>query len=339
MKQVSQNVSGDNENRELVSVIIPVYRVELYLAKCIDSVLGQTYHNLEIILIDDGSPDRCPYICDEYAKRDSRISVIHKENGGLSSARNAGLDIAKGKYITFVDSDDYIHPQMIERLLNIIIQSGAQIALGKVQCVFPDEKEQIVPYYNDEKYIMYQAQSAIKASYHDMCFTTAWGKLYERALFKGIQYPIGMLNEDEAVTYRLYWKCNEVAVTMDILYFYFQRDGSIMGSRQQINNIALLDTFTERMLFFKENKCYDLMKEHAIFVMNFCCDKYIRHSGLFEAATLVREKKEVRKYFVKYGFLLNLRQYIKCLMYCISPRLMLMVHTLLLKTRKMLPNC
>ena len=127
---------------ELVSIIVPVYKVEKYLDKCIESIVGQTYENLEIILVDDGSPDNCPAMCDRWAEKDSRIKVIHKENGGLSSARNAGLDACTGEYIYFLDSDDYIAENCIEMLFNTIISDGSDMCIGNLMSV--DESENFV---------------------------------------------------------------------------------------------------------------------------------------------------------------------------------------------------
>ena len=121
---------------DLISVVVPIYNVENYIKKCVDSILSQTYKNLEIILVDDGSPDNCPQICDEYAQKDNRIKVIHKENGGLSDARNAGIDISKGKFITFIDSDDYIEKDYVEVLYNSIKENASDMAIGSHKAIY-----------------------------------------------------------------------------------------------------------------------------------------------------------------------------------------------------------
>lgn len=211
---------------DLVSVIVPVYKVEPYLCKCVDSILAQTYQNLEIILVDDGSPDACGAICDEYAKQDSRITVIHKPNGGLSDARNAGLDVMTGKYVAFVDSDDWIMPRMYETLLQMLKQFQADIAFGAVA----DDLEQDgkvttvkVSNYGDEPFSE-SAAEAMRRYFHGSW--AAWDKLYKADLFRDIRYPVGEINEDEAIVLQLLSKCSRVCYTGEVFYHYMKRPGS-----------------------------------------------------------------------------------------------------------------
>lgn len=211
---------------EKISVIVPVYKVEPYLRKCVDSILAQTYQNLEIILVDDGSPDNCGAICDEYAKQDARIKVIHKPNGGLSDARNAGLDTMTGEYVAFVDSDDWIMPQMYETLLQMLKQFQADIAFGGVA----DDLEQNgkvttvkVSNYGDEPFSE-SAAEAMRRYFHGSW--AAWDKLYKADLFRDIRYPVGEINEDEAIVLQLLSKCNRVCYTGEIFYHYMKRPGS-----------------------------------------------------------------------------------------------------------------
>ena len=181
-------------NYYLISVIVPIYKVEKYLHKCIDSILAQTYTNLEIILVDDGSPDNCGKICDEYAAKDSRIKVIHQPNGGLSAARNAGLDIATGDYIGFVDSDDYIAPDMYEKLYNALVKNDADMAICDYQR-FGNE----LPY--DEMSLTTEVITGLQAmekqnTVINCSFVVAWSKLYKSFIFSNVRFPVGKINED-----------------------------------------------------------------------------------------------------------------------------------------------
>ena len=189
---------------ELISVIIPIYKVEEYLDHCIKSIVEQTYRKLEIILVDDGSPDKCPLKCDEWAERDGLIRVIHKKNGGLSDARNVGMSIATGSYISFIDSDDWISPDFYEKLYRSITESNAQIAASGIVWAYNDHLQ-----YDDFIYDrhIFSAEDALKTLIQGRGFyAVAWNKLYKKSLFDGIEFPIGKLHEDEFVTYKLVGK-------------------------------------------------------------------------------------------------------------------------------------
>lgn len=216
-------------SQPLVSIIVPIYKVEPYLRRCLDSIVNQTYTNLEIILVDDGSPDGCPQICDEYAAKDNRIVVIHKENGGLSDARNAGLDICKGEYISFVDSDDWVDEKYIETLLDLAIKENADIAIGEHQKIYenqPPLKKQKLP----KKTLT--SQSALKILFQRkiLSFILSWGKIYHKHLFEDLRFPKGKFHEDEFTTYSIIHKASKIIYTSKILYFYHQRANSIMSS-------------------------------------------------------------------------------------------------------------
>jgi len=211
----------------LISVIVPVYRVEAFLPRCLDSIRGQTYKNLEIILVDDGSPDNCGKICDEYAEMDSRIRVIHKKNGGLSSARNAGLDVAVGDYIGFVDSDDWIAPEMYETLLGAIEKWDAQLACGGRYDVREKTGERKIGLCPKNDGCLSGVAFAGKIFRYDGCDSSACDKLYRRELLEGLRYPEGRVCEDMPVTYRLALKAERVALCSKPMYYYFHRQGSI----------------------------------------------------------------------------------------------------------------
>lgn len=235
----------------LISIIIPIYKVEPYLQRCLDSILNQTYSNLEIILVDDGSPDGCPQICDDYATKDNRIIVIHKKNGGLSDARNTGLDICKGDYISFVDSDDYVNEKYIEELFKISIKENADIVIA--------ENIQTAPQQNSKHFIKaYSNKDALihLFSNNHIAFIVSWGKLYKKHLFSTLRFPIGKFHEDEFTTYILFYNSKKIVYTSEILYYYYQRAGSIVSTRHPWD---VLDYLEKRYLFFKEKKETELL--------------------------------------------------------------------------------
>jgi len=229
----------------LVSVIVPIYKVENYLRECVNSIISQSYKNLEIILVDDGSPDKCPEICDEYALKDNRIKVIHKPNGGLSDARNAGIEIAKGEYLSFVDSDDVIHSQMIEVLMKPLIEDKG---LKMSACTHTKNIES----WNGKFGYVFQKMSAF--DYMQVGFyMVAWGKIYHKTLFNGIEYPKGRLHEDEFTTYKLIYYSGYVGYIDLPFYYYRQREDSIMGqTKVSVKRMTdVIVAFWERMAFFE----------------------------------------------------------------------------------------
>lgn len=217
-----------------ISVIVPVYGVEPYLRKCLDSLVGQSYLNLEIILVDDGSPDRCGKICDEYAEKDSRIRVIHKENGGVSSARNAGLGIASGEWIGWVDSDDWVELDMFEYLLGNAQQAGAEIAVcSRVERY----KEHHIFRGWEETLILNREEAMGLLLENDQMQNYLCDKLWKRELFRGIVFPEGKTFEDIAVMHRLFERASRVVCLPEWKYNYYQRAGSIVDDPSLQNRI------------------------------------------------------------------------------------------------------
>ena len=210
----------------LISVVIPVYKVENYLRECLDSVISQTYKNLDIILVDDGSPDNCPAICDEYAEKDSRIKVIHRKNGGLSAARNSGIDIVRGEYITFIDSDDYVSRAYVEQLYLTLRTSGA----GVTQCISTSKADCLNDTINPE-YEIYSAHDAIRGAFlNNRVVRAAWGKLYPISIFSengGVRYPEGQTAEDLYVMPQVFDIAGSLALADSIKYFYRLRNDSL----------------------------------------------------------------------------------------------------------------
>lgn len=236
---------------DLISIIIPVYKVEEYLEKCIESVLKQTYTNLQIILVDDGSPDNCGKICDEYAKKDPRIEVIHKVNGGLSDARNVGIAKAKGKYIGFVDSDDYIKEDMYEILINLIKEYDADVSICNLYDVI-DGKEDI---RNNENGIQeYSRLEILKEVLLDKNIQSyAWNKLYKKELFDEIKYPIGKKYEDIGTTFYVFEKCNKIVVTSKPEYYYLKRSDSLVNNVTESTVLDYTDIIIQRYLYTQKN--------------------------------------------------------------------------------------
>ena len=237
--------------KDLISVIVPVYKVEKYLEKCIESVLKQTYTNLQIILVDDGSPDNCGKICDEYAKKDSRIEVIHKANGGLSDARNVGISKAKGRYIGFVDSDDYIKEDMYEILLNLIKKYDADVSICNLYDVI-DGNECI---RNKENGIReYSRLDILKKVLLDKNIQSyAWNKLYKKELFDEIKYPIRKKYEDIGTTFYLFEKCNKIVVTSEPEYYYLKRADSLVNNVTESTILDYTEIIIQRYLYIKQN--------------------------------------------------------------------------------------
>lgn len=216
------------ENRGLISVIVPVYNVEQYLERCVSSILNQTYRKFELILINDGSTDECPKICERYAQIDNRIIVVHKENGGLSDARNVGLQIAKGEYITFVDSDDLIAPNALQLLISYSVNYNSDIVIStKIESF---DKEVNCINAKVEKSIVVDFCEAEKMIFCENTRWEAWGTLYKSNVIKGEKFPLGKLYEDLALIPLLVLKSERVCFIDATIYYYFQRVGSIMDA-------------------------------------------------------------------------------------------------------------
>ena len=242
------------EKMPKISVIVPVYKVEPYLHRCVDSIINQTYQNLEIILVEDGSPDNCPQICDEYAQQDSRIKVIHQENNGLSAARNAGLDIATGNYIAFVDSDDYIDPDMYETMLNIMSEHNADIVECGYRWVKPDityDRE------NTKKIDIYTPLKALDALYFgDQMFggisIVVWNKLYKADLLKNLRMVEGYIHEDVEFTPKVLYSAEKIVKYNYNFYNFYFSANSISRSTYSLKNAKSIEMHRRVPRFFKD---------------------------------------------------------------------------------------
>lgn len=240
----------------IISVIVPVYKVEQFIRNCIDSVQAQTYMNWEMILVDDGSPDQSGEICDEYAKIDDRIKVLHKENRGLSSARNAALDLPpKGEFVTFLDSDDFWHKDYLKNMIGLQQSYNVDI----VQCdfvrgtatTFPGSHNKVrVDVFDNHGIFLLEKSNVI------MC-----GKLYRTSLFDGVRMPVGLYNEDDWTAWKLYYKAKTIVVTNQQLYYYTVNPYSTMAKLKKKPDLRYINAYNERISFFVQTREKDL--EHC----------------------------------------------------------------------------
>lgn len=234
----------------MISIIVPIYNVEEFLGRCVDSIRCQTFSDFELILVDDGSPDRCGEICDQYAQTDSRIRVIHKENGGLSDARNAGLEIAQGQYIAFVDSDDWLAPKYLERLLMGLQETDADICECEVYRTTGESCYESV----STTHKVFDTVHALEQLIQDgQLHQYVWNKLYRRKTLDNIFFAKGKTNEDEFWTYQVFGRAKRIVKISDILYNYFQRPNSIMGAGYSLKRLDALEAKTYRQQYLELN--------------------------------------------------------------------------------------
>lgn len=246
-----------------LSVIVPVYKVEQYLDRCVESIVNQTYRHLEIILVDDGSPDRCPELCDQWAKRDTRIKVIHKENGGLSDARNTGIKAAKGEYLAFVDSDDYIDREMYETMLDAIDRTDVGMACCGRYVVRGNAQ---IPECCAERETIFMAVDAIRELLLGGAVEEAvWDKVYRAELFEGLQFPVGEINEDIVIMPALLDRAERVVHVGKSFYYYWQNGSSITRSAYSLKKRVMLKHLDDLKRYLEENwrellPCFDALQ-------------------------------------------------------------------------------
>lgn len=276
---------------DLVSVIVPIYNVEQYLSQCIDSILNQTYTNLEIILVDDGSPDSCPQICDEYAAKDARVRVIHKPNGGLSDARNTGIDASTGDWLVFVDSDDYIAPDMIASLYDAVIKHNAQMALCEV-VRFSDDPDYRPAVWKKLTSEILTGADVLKRGSFGPVYVVAWNKIYAKQLWNDIRYPLGRIHEDEFVAHHLYGSCNKVVCIPNALYYYRQNPNGIMGQKYNIARLDYFDALDDRFNYYQQNALSEYIASVQYYYICLLLNSYF----LFEDNSAARPKlKQFRR--------------------------------------------
>jgi glycosyltransferase involved in cell wall biosynthesis len=255
----------------MISIVVPIYKVEKYLKRCIDSILSQTYKDIEIILVDDGSPDNCGNICDDYAKADKRIVVIHKSNGGLSDARNAGLDIAKGEYIGFVDSDDYIDSCMYETLYLNAINNSADISMCGYYDVIEETGKKYTQCKEEAVYVWNRKETLKEILQGKRLGVHAPTKLYKKRLFDGVRYPVGKVSEDTFIITDLFNKVQKAVFIESPLYYYYHRKNSINTSEINERDLTRFDAF--------EKNC-DYIRNHYPDLLSLANDNYIKEKFL-----------------------------------------------------------
>lgn len=241
----------------LVSVIVPIYNVEKYLKRCVESICSQTYKNLEIILVDDGSPDNCPRICEELAKVDERIKVIHKKNGGLSDARNCGLDNCSGKYVCFVDSDDCIEKDYVEHMLTIAEDTDADMVISSFKYLYEDGSTKDFDFEFEKKYLGPKECMELLTRDYKLPVVVAWSKLYKREIFSELRFKKGIIHEDEEICHKIISLINKISLTNKCLYLYFQRNDSIMGTLKPAKSKVMNEILAERKEFAVKIGCDD----------------------------------------------------------------------------------
>lgn len=287
---------------ELISVIVPVYNVEKYIEECINSILCQTYQNFELILVDDGSKDRSGEICDEYANKDERIIVIHKENEGLSKTRNKGIEIAKGEYISFIDSDDYVEKDFLEVLYKLIKENNALVA----QCgyVTTGENRQ-----EDNSIQIYTGKQMIVDIYTILWIpnTVVWNKLYKTELVKNNKFKESKIHEDEFFSWKIFYKVDKVPVTKRQLYNYRKVEQSITNKKYSIERLSYIEALEERLECFKkdgDSQLYDVtLGGYVIALMDnyIQCKKNITDSEKIQKELIQKFKANWKKtIFSKY---------------------------------------
>lgn len=282
----------------MISVVVPVYKVERFLPQCAESILSQSYTDIQLILVDDGSPDRCGAMCDEYARQDGRVTVIHRENGGLSAARNSGIEAAQGEYITFVDSDDFLLPGTLQDMVSLMEGESADVVVSKtVRCdendtpdtfVLPAEKREIKLYTGGEIMRCLLIGRDIPV--------TAWGKLYKTKLFQGIRYPEGKEHEDVYTSYMLLHLARKVACTGSPGYVY-RKNGGGQSLRFSEKRLASIDAKIQQAHFVERE--YPNLKSLAYIGIVYACNRCLWQMSLTDyqdKVVLSRIQKLYREY-------------------------------------------
>lgn len=317
----------DRSEQILISVIVPVYNVNKYIEKCVSSLINQTYKCLEIILVDDGSTDGSAEICDEIKKRDDRIVVLHKTNGGLSDARNYGVDYSHGELLSFIDGDDYIAPNMYEVMLQRMIDDESEICICNYMKV--DENGKKI----DEEYSNFEIEDSL-ISGKDMIkglesssvvyFVVAWNKLYRKNLFDNIRYPVGKVHEDEYVAHIIAHNAEKVSCLSEAFYFYVQRKGSITYSGTCKTRRNKMQAYIERFDYV-EPKYSDLRNELiwllADYISNLVIEQLCSSDEVFYREGINEFKKRFRC-IIKEGFfeISVSTRFIKCILFYFFPQ-------------------
>ena len=296
----------------VISIIVPVYKVEKYLKRCVDSILEQTFRDFELILVDDGSPDQCGRICETYAEKDGRIIALHRENGGLSAARNTGLDWmfanSESSYVTFIDSDDWIHPQYLETLLGTIEKNNAGVSVAGFQRMDEYQADTIDKLYRFPEEVMAAEDFFLN---HEWDFNYACGKLYRREYFRDVRYPVGKNFEDTFTTYKVLFAGKTVAFIDFPLYYYFYNIEGISHSLWNPSELVVMEGIREQIRFYEENGfSRALEKEKQLYINHYAyqicrirANKLDRKKNMPYLKTLKKEMFHlIRQNPEKYGY-------------------------------------
>lgn len=274
----------------LISIIIPVYNVEQYLTRCLDSVINQTYSNLEIIIVDDGSTDNSGSICDEYSKADSRIMVIHQANGGLSAARNTGINNASGDMIGFLDSDDYVDANAYNMMLNRMLLESSDMVVCSYDYVDENGKSlaRKSPINTDlivDTYDYFKLLTEENGGY----YITAWNKLYRRSLFEDIRFPVGKVHEDNFIVHLIVSKCKKISIITNSLFYYTQRSNNISSGSKVVKRFDNIEALINRADYYGKNGYDALLPE----LMQQICSRYIeiQRKYLFHSSKKYSDKQ------------------------------------------------
>lgn len=277
-----------------LSVIIPIYNVEKYLRRCIDSVLKQTYLNLEVILVNDGSTDGCAKICDEYKEKDDRVSVIHKNNGGLSEARNFGLKLVTGEIVTYLDSDDYVDTNMYEKMIKVMEDKGADIVICGTYIDYEDGSTKIKSEKNEKSFNTEEALIELNSfSSFDM---SVCNKIYKKEIIKNIDFPVGKKSEDYFVMYQYFARAKKVVVINEAKYHYFQRSNSISRGKNVTRDY--IEGSKSQKIFFEKNFPHLNYIGNTAYAFSHIAtyNRYIKNGLKMTNAMKKEFKKEVRKH-------------------------------------------
>ena len=285
-----------------IVVIVPIYNVELYIHRCVDSILNQTFTNFELILVDDGSPDDCGKICDEYAQKDNRVHVIHQENSGLSAARNTGIDWAfrnsDSEWLTFIDSDDWVHNRYLELLYNTATSNNSEISCCGCMRTKKYIKDKCINSYEVECRSLEQLILDTK-NYDSFNSSVAWGRLYKKNRFNSIRFPVGRLHEDEYVTYKILFPCKNICVVKEALYYYFQNESGIMHTASVKKIEDQFGALKEQMQFYVSNGCEVLFQKTFFRYCWIINQYYSEYKNDGKILKLLKGKEKIIKYFTR----------------------------------------
>lgn len=287
-----------NSEEILVSVIVPIYNVQNYLERCIKSIIAQEHHNLQILLINDGSTDGSYDICLKYERMDSRIKVINKENGGAADTRNKGIDYSNGDYIVFIDGDDYVKANYVKELLNAVIEKQAQIAVCSFD-IMGYNNNIIEKVYLNEFEDVVSGRELLIAGMTDFAYKyiVVWNKIYKKELFNYVKFDKGKLYEDEYFYFKLFWQCKHIVIVYDSLYYYVQREGSAMQSPMTLVKInAKCEMHQERINFYREKEDKALFYVACQMYCNWLVECFRSYLNLLQRSDKLRMQEQIRKY-------------------------------------------